>query len=715
MSGVIDSTRDARGAGVPATGDRVSGSLSIPSATATWQVLIEAMLHAVWLVDPDDLRIVAANRAAGDLAGLPAAQLIGMQAVALAATPQDICFWSEVAGGLSDFIESETFVVRLGCAVPVTRRVSRVDLAAGGRLFVVALHDRSEQVRVERDLEGVAADLRATLESTQDGILVTDLSGRIRNFNRRFAALWNVPQDMLTQRDDDAVFEWMCRSVTDPSAYLRRLAVIDNSAMLECSDNLHLRSGKLIERVVTPQRVQGRLIGRVYSFRDTTEKMNAQRRIETLSFTDALTGLPNRRLLVDRVEQLLAMARRDGTPFALLFLNLDRFNDINETLGRPMGDRVLLDVAERVKTCMRQVDTVSRLGGDEFIVLAHQSDEMGAEVTARRLIDALQQPFTQGGMNFTVTASIGIALYPNDGSNMEELIRRADAAMREVKIAGRAGFRFHRPRPAHTDDHLRSRSRSRLHLDHAMRQALAQGQFRLHYQPQVELSSGKVVGAEALIRWNDAERGEVSPGEFIPVAEQSGFILSIDHWVLRQAAAQAAVWRSAGMPMVVSVNVSGLQFQQPGFVDSVAAALREANLPARWIELELTESILIQDAQEAMLRLQALAQLGVKLAIDDFGIGYSSLAYLKRFPIGRLKIDRSFISGLPGEESDAGIVEAIINMGRALRLQVVAEGVETDAQRQFLERCGCDLYQGFLYAPALTPDAFAARVGLAPR
>ena len=297
---------------------------------------------------------------------------------------------------------------------------------------------------------------------------------------------------------------------------------------------------------------------------------------------------------------------------------------------------------------------------------------------------------------------------------MEELVRRADAAMREVKIAGRAGFRFYRPRPAHAEDHFRLHSRSRLHLDHAMRQALAHGKFRLQYQPQVELTSGKVVGAEALIRWHDTERGEVSPAEFIPVAEQSGFILSIDHWVLRQAATQAALWLSAGTPLVVSVNVSGLQFQQPGFVDSVAAALLEANLPAHWIELELTESILIQDAQDAMLRLQALAQLGVKLAIDDFGIGYSSLAYLKRFPIGRLKIDRSFISGLPREASDAAIVQAIVSMGRAMNLQIVAEGVENEAQRAFLEGAGCDMYQGYLFAPALDVPAFEARLGASP-
>jgi EAL domain-containing protein (putative c-di-GMP-specific phosphodiesterase class I) len=324
------------------------------------------------------------------------------------------------------------------------------------------------------------------------------------------------------------------------------------------------------------------------------------------------------------------------------------------------------------------------------------------------LLDALKKPFEQGGMSFTVTASIGGALFPGDGTTMDELLRRADAAMREVKRAGRAGYRFHRSRSATTE----TRSRSRMRLDHAMRMALVQGRFRLHYQPQVDLTSGAVVGAEALIRWRDPELGEISPGEFIPVAEESGFIVAIGDWVLRRAVAQAAVWWAAGAKLTVSVNVSAVQFQQPGFVDGVAEVLKEAGLPPQWLELELTESILIQDAKDAMQRLQALSQLGVKLAIDDFGTGYSSLAYLKRFPIQRLKIDRTFISGLPLEESDAAIVQAIVQMGHALRLEIVAEGVENDAQRQFLQDAGCGLYQGYLFAPALDVAAFEARLGL---
>jgi diguanylate cyclase (GGDEF)-like protein len=463
----------------------------------------------------------------------------------------------------------------------------------------------------------------------------------------------------------------------------------------------------VLERVATPQCSAGRPIGRVYSFRDITEKLEARERIQVLSYTDALTGLPNRRLLADRVEVALAMARRENTPFALLFLNLDRFKHINETLGHTFGDRVLLEVAERLKGSIREVDTVARLGGDEFVLLAHQADENGAEAAAWRVLEALKRPFNGGGLSFTVTASIGIAMQPNDGSGFDELMRRSEAAMREVKHAGRAAFRFHRPRPAQADAH----SRSRMHLDHAMRQALAQGRFRLHYQPQVEIGSERIVGAEALIRWRDPELGEISPGEFIPVAEETGFIVPIGAWVLQQAVKQAAAWQASGLPTVVSVNVSALQFQQPGFVDGVAGVLREAGLAAQWLELELTESILLQDAQDAMLRLQALAQLGVKLAIDDFGTGYSSLAYLKRFPIGRLKIDRSFISGLPNDESDAGIVRAIISMGRALRLQIIAEGVETLAQRDFLQQAGCDMFQGFLYSPALDVLAFEAKFG----
>ena len=678
-------------------------------ALTVWSRLIEAMLDAVWLVDARALRVVAANRAAATLMAHDVRELVGRGVLELAATPEDLCFWGEVADGLADAIESDTLVRRAdGSTVAVTRRVQRVAGDDGTALYVVVLHDRSAQLRVERALDDSVADLRATLESTLDGILVTDLAGRIRHFNQRFAQLWQMPAELLERRDDAAVRAWMRRSAAGVEPDSQATAACDAALPAGERDVLRLRNGTVLERVTTPQRMHGQSIGRVHSFRDITEQLEANQRIQVLSYTDALTGLPNRRLLADRAEGALAMARRDGTPFAVLFLNLDRFSHINETLGSAFGDRVLLDVAERIKACVRQIDTVARLGGDEFVVLVNQTDSVGVEAAARRVLAALERPFTHDDMSFTVTASLGLALHPNDGATLDELLRRSDAAMRDAKRAGRAGFRFHRASAAPAG----GPARSRLQLDHAMRLALAQGRFRLHYQPQVDLNSGRVVGAEALIRWRDPELGDIAPGEFIPVAEESGFIVALGDWVLGRAVNQAAAWLAAGLRLTVSVNVSALQFQQPGFVDGVTAALRGAGLPPQWLELELTESCLIHDAPDAMQRLHALAQLGVKLAIDDFGTGYSSLAYLKRFPIGRLKIDRIFVAGLPGEDSDTAIVRAILHLGRALQLQVVAEGVETEAQRGFLQQAGCDLYQGYLYAPALNVAAFERRLGV---
>ena len=695
-----------------------AAGLTLPPATlAAWSAFAGAMLHAAWLVRSGPVpRIVAANDAAIALVRIDAAALIGRPALELLASPEDESFWSDVAAGQAEGIESDTLLRRPdGSIVPVRRRVRALAMddkagSDGKALYIVALHDLSAQLQAERELELSLTDLRATLESTNDGILVTDLAGRIRNFNRRFATLWAVPEELLVKGQGDAVLDWMQRSTADPAAYMRRLASIEAGVNSRSADVVRLRSGKVFERIVTPQFNQGQPIGRVYAFRDVTEKLEAHERIQLLSYTDTLTGLPNRQLLADRVAVALATARREGSPFAFMLLNLDRFSHINETLGHALADRVLLDVAERIKGCVRQIDTVARLAADEFVVLVQQAGEPGAEAAALRVIDALKQPFVQsdakGDMRFTVTASIGIAMHPGDGADLDELERRANVAMREVKGAGRAGFRFYRSRPMQGDAPLRSRMK----LDHAMRQALAQGRFRLHFQPQVELASGTIIGAEALVRWCDPELGDIAPGEFIPVAEESGFIVAIDDWVLREAVKQAAAWHEAGLELTMSVNVSALQFQQPGFVDEVAAVLREHGLPPRRLELELTESILIQDAQDAMLRLQALAQLGVKLAIDDFGTGYSSLAYLKRFPIGRLKIDRSFIGGLPDEESDAAIVQAIVSMARALRLDVVAEGVETQAQRTFLEQSGCNHCQGFLFAPGLDVAAFERRL-----
>ena len=812
---------------------------ALVQAPPDWQPLIDSLLEAVCVVEPLGLRIVAANAAAEQLLGCAPGALVGRPVIDFAATPEDQFFWEDVASGAAAvapppgaWIHSDTFIYdeQLGLR-PVERRVGRVWMRPGHAVYVLGLRDQQAQRAAENELEKLIAELQATLESTTDGILVTDFSGAVRGCNRLFAQLWALPDELLTQRDDAAIRGWMRSRVADREAYDARLDEIERDPLQPTRDTLVLTDARVLERVTLPQYARGRPIGRVSSFRDITEQLAAasrlqlaaqvfessldaifvtdaghrvvaanasclkltgltleqivgrhttellhdeagsdwfppirerllqrgfwegelwhrqadgsvlpgqvslvrlapqaasavpgtggvrhvgffkdltekvasNKRIEELAFSDALTKLPNRAMLDIRVKMALDKAQRHPSPFALLFLDLDRFKQINDSLGHLYGDRVLREVALRLQTCVRQVDTVARLGGDEFVLLLDQTEARGAETIARRVLDMLGEPFTLDGVSFSVTASIGIALYPNDGETLNDLIKNADAAMYRVKERGRAGFRFYQPQ-------MNVDLLARMKLDHAMRVALERGDFRLHYQPQVELASGRVVGAEALLRWRDADLGDVSPGEFIPVAEESGFIVALGDWVLGEAVRQAAVWRAAGQPVAVSVNVSALQFQQPGFVGRVAAVLQEQGLPARLLELELTESILVQDADEALARLRALDRIGVQLAIDDFGTGYSSLGYLKRFPIRRLKIDRSFIKGLPGDESDVGIATAVIQLARALKLRVVAEGVETVAQRDFLREAGCDEYQGFLHAPALAPVDFERRL-----
>jgi diguanylate cyclase (GGDEF)-like protein/PAS domain S-box-containing protein len=685
-------------------------SLQLPpfstAAPLAQAALLEGMLEAAWLVDGGSRRILAVNAGAVALLGSSAGQWVGQSVESLASTPEDLLFWQEAAQDSSAQLLSDTLLRHAdGQMLWVTRRISfiRDAAASGGGFWLVSVRDQTPQRQAEEEREALVAELQATLESTADGILVVDLAGRIRSFNRRFASLWGIPPDLLRERNDEAVQTWMRRSVVDGAAYMARQAAIQDAALLQSSDVISLLDGRVLERVSLPQFSRGRPIGRVYSYRDLSEKLAASQRIEELAHSDMLTGLPNRRALAERIDHAHAMAKRESAPFALLNVDLDRFKQINDTLGHSYGDRVLREVAERLKACLREVDLVARLGADEFALLIHQADARGAENAARRVQEAMARPFCFDTLSFTVTCSTGIALFPGDGGSADELLGSAEQAMHWVKESGRAAFHFHQPRK---DVDLLSRMR----LDHAMRQALQEGQFRLHYQPQINLANGQVIGAEALIRWRDPLRGEISPSEFIPVAEESGFIVAIGEWVLHQAVEQAARWLRQGWRMPVAVNVSALQFQQSQFADTVAHALRASGLPPGLLELELTESILLRDAEEALRRLQSLAALGVGMSIDDFGTGYSSLGYLKRFPIQRLKIDRSFVTGLPADASDAGIVNAIIQMGQALRLHVIAEGVETDAQRDFLLRAGCDEFQGYLYAPALGPQEFEERV-----
>ncbi len=670
---------------------------------SAWSSLLGGMPHAAWVVELGAGVLVAANPAAAAMLGLSAAELVGAAAQELLTSPEDRLWWE--SSGTNGPLHSDTVVATPAGARHVSRSAALLPRADGSAPThaLVMVCDRSAEQHAEQAREAALAELQATLEATADGILVTDLGGRMTACNRRFVEIWGLPTVLLQRDDDVAVQAWLERTVTDPAGYARRLQTLEATPKATSSDRLTLKTGQVVERVSRPLLMRGRPRGRVWSFRDLTASVVAEARIDELSHKDALTGLPNRSALVEAVGAATKTARRDGHAYAFLMVDLDRFRQINDSLGHDVGDRVLQTVAHRIQACLRADDLLARLGSDQFAVLVRPADAAAAEAAARRILNVVAQPCSVDGAPFTLTCSIGIAMAPSQGSRIDELARHAETAMRMVKAAGRAHFRLHQAR-AEGD------RRQNIQLEHAMRQALVSGRFRLQYQPLVNLADGRVVGAEALLRWRDPELGDVPPSRFIPVAEDSGFIVSIGDWVLGQAVRQAALWHQRGHDMPIAVNVSALQFKQPHFVDRVASVLAVAGLPPQLLELELTESILVHDADEALLRLHALARLGVRMSIDDFGTGYSSLSYLKRFPIGKLKIDRSFIQGLPGDESDAGIVRAILQMARALGMRCVAEGVETEAQRQFLQDEGCDEFQGWLYAPALDSLTFEQRL-----
>jgi diguanylate cyclase (GGDEF)-like protein len=528
---------------------------------------------------------------------------------------------------------------------------------------------------------------------------VLDLAGRIRACNRRFGQLWGLPEDLLADKRDEAVQDWMRLSVRDPLAYGKRLSNLQGAALAQADDRIELLNGKVLQRVLRPLWCRGRALGRVYSFRDLTPQLQAQARIDELASTDALSGLPNAAMLRERINRSAGAA-------ALLLVGLDRFAHINDSFGHQMGDRVLRDVAQRLRSVTRAEDLVARVVGDQFALWLDGADRAAAERAAQRVLAAVAEPCVVNDMPFTLTCSVGIALRPPDGQTADELLAHAEGAMQAAKNSGRGHYRVQVQRRS-------GDKREDIVLDHAMRQALASGRLRLHYQPQVALADGRLCGAEALLRWRDPQLGEVSPARFIPVAEDSGFIIAIGDWVLQQAVRQIAQWAARGMHVPVAVNVSALQFQQPGFVDAVRSVLAKHKVAASQLELELTESIFVRGADEVLARLMALNELGVRLSIDDFGTGYSSLAYLKRLPIGKLKIDRSFVNGLPDERRDAGIVGGVLQMARALDMVVVAEGVETESQRQYLREAGCAQFQGFLYAPGLDAISFEQRWRLA--
>jgi diguanylate cyclase (GGDEF)-like protein/PAS domain S-box-containing protein len=441
---------------------------------------------------------------------------------------------------------------------------------------------------------------------------------------------------------------------------------------------------------IAVRNAQNHCIGVVTACEDLTSRKNSEKRIEYLAYFDPLTGLPNRVTLLNQLPRILALAGREERQIALLFLDLDNFKDVNDSQGHDFGDTFLKEVALRLAGCVRQSDTLVRIGGDEFvIVLGSIKDQEGASSAAQRAQSVFNTPFLIAGQHFHSSASIGIALYPEDGRDVESLLKCADAAMYHAKSEGKSNYQFF-------SSEMNERIMRRVALENGMRQGIAGGEFILFYQPQWDLKTARMVGVEALLRWNSPEFGSIAPSEFIPLAERSGIILELGEMVLRAACLQAKMWASQGhADLKVAVNISGMQFSQPDFLQTVGDLIRETGVAPGSLELEFTESVIMEKADKNIDTLRALKQMGVQLSIDDFGTGYSSLNYLKHFPIDTIKIDRSFIADVSSNSDDAAITEAIISMAHSLKLNVIAEGVENGAQLRFLDQRNCDEVQGY--------------------
>jgi len=585
---------------------------------------------------------------------------------------------------------------REGSELDIELRVSTYD-HQGERYILAMIRDISARKQDEEKLR-----LWATVfENSGEAVVITDPDNRIVLVNHAFSeitgyaaaeVLGQNPRILGSGRHDLAFFQHMW-------LVLQR----DHHWQGEIWDRR--KNGEIYPKwlgISAVRDTNGQLTHYVAIFSDISERKAAQDKIEYLAHHDALTGLPNRLLLYDRFAQAAAHADRTHNKVALLFLDLDRFKTINDSLGHPVGDKLLQTLAQRLQACIRESDTISRQGGDEFVVIVTDLRDVDTVASiAQKILEQVGQPVDINGHTLNASFSIGISLYPDDGADFDTLLKKSDTAMYHAKEAGRNAYRFF-------TEQMNVDALERMLIQNRLRRALEQNEFVLHYQPQIDLASGRVIGAEALVRWNNPELGLVSPNRFIPIAEETGQIVALGAWVMHEACRQAQAWRADGLPaLTMAVNVSALQLQRGNFVETVLAALSASGLEASSLELELTESILIQNVEETLDTVRKLQSLGIKISIDDFGTGYSSLSYLKRFAVDRIKIDRSFVRDISSDPDDAAIVRAIIQMARSLRLITLAEGAETQEQVDFLRREGCEEVQGFFYSRPLTAEHFA--------
>ena len=691
--------------------DRKQAEDCLRNSEKQYRLLFDGSPIPMWVFDRSTLRFLAVNQATIQQYGFTEPEFLAM-------TIADIRPEENIPELMLDVAKRELGLQRAGVWKHRKKNGVTIDVEIvchhldfhGSEAMLVAAYDLTERKRAEEQLLFKTALLEAQTETTIEGILVVDESDRIILANKQFGLHFGVPGRLIIGRDDRLVLKHVTDRVDDPDAFVERIKHLYTHPDEKSRDEFKLKNGKTFDRYSAPLvDSNGRHRGRIWYFRDITDRINAEERIQFLAYYDALTGLPNRTLLKDRLLKALARARRKGDKVAILSLDLDRFKLVNDSLGHPIGDLLLKDVAERIKGCTREQDTVAKVNGDEFVVVLNGvKDEAEAAIAAARITEKLAGKFVVQGHSLITSCSVGISMFPDHSEDCDTLVRYADQAMYRAKENGRNRFQFFK-------QDMNIRVMERLSLENDLRLALEREEFFLLYQPQMGIASGEVTGFEALIRWQHPKLGLVSPNEFIAIAENNGLILPIGEWVLRTACAQARKWYRDGLLAVpVAVNVSAVQFRQEGFCQLIRRVLLETGLPPQFLELELTESLLLSNADVMFTVLQELKEMGLRLAIDDFGTGYSSLSYLKQFRVNKLKIDRSFIRDIAMHSDDAAITTAIISLAKSLNLKVIAEGVETEAQMSFLREHHCDEIQGYYFSKPITAVEVADRLLIAP-
>ena len=644
--------------------------------------------------------------------------------------------------------EAATSAMRLGARDFILKsRLTRLGPIVAREIRDTAL--RRESRRNEEALRESNAILQATQEAAGEGICLVSNNGKVVSYNTFFTTLWKLDADQARSLlREEQLFYHVLSQLHDPDEWVEKINYLFDHPSASTRDEVPLKDGRTLERHSSPATSsQGQNYGRVWSFKDITPHKNYQIQLAHQAFHDPVTGLPNRALFIDRLTRTVARVRRAPHAAAVLFLDLDRFKVVNDSLGHAKGDELLMEVAARLQGCLRPDDTAARFGGDEFTILLEDiTSTQDAVVVAERIAQAISAPFALGTQEVHVSVSVGIVTAGRDADSADELLRKADVAMYRAKQKGRAQY-------AIFDTQMSAQALERLQTEVDLRRAIKLRQLQLHFQPIVDLQRGRILGTEALVRWNHPTRGLVPPFEFIPLAEEIGMILPIGQWVLREACSWTRAWQEqsnvdskvlsnaqpleAGVlhapqsgvaktigtaaargtlsPMTVSVNLSARQFVQPNLAEQVAQVLRETELPAGSLVLEITETVVMEDVTATVGQLEALKKLGVQLAVDDFGTGYSSLSYLEKFPLDILKIDRAFVNRIGERGERLAIVQAICNLGYALGMRVTAEGLETGAQVSQLRRIGCKAGQGFYFSRPIPADEMTALLDRNPQ